>query len=127
MKLNKLDFTKMIWIVGKVSCVLTILFLGMFMLGHLLFPETEETTGPITPIDMIAMIFFPVGFFLGNVFSLKKEFFGSMVAVVSLCMFYLLIIIPRGAYRAMPFTLLLALPIFCNLLYFYFSKKHTTA
>ncbi len=123
MKLKEIDYVQILWIIGKITSVLTILFLGVFMLGHLISPEDEHSTGGFTPVDMVALLFFPVGFFLGNVFSLKKELLGSVIALGSMGMFYLLIVFPRASYAVVPITLILSIPAFCNLVYSYLKEK----
>jgi len=71
-------------------------FITLFALAHILFPETDPGSGSFTTIDAIAMIFFPIGVTVGMIVSWKWEMEGALITIISVCMFYLLIAIPRG-------------------------------
>ena len=116
--INKKSPVTIIRKVAKVWSILSIGFLLVMLVGHLLSPE--ETKALPTLVEAIAMLFFPTGVLAGMAISWKWEKIGGIITIVSLLIFYMLIIIPRGAFRAILTTLLLAVPgflfLFCSLL-----------
>jgi len=100
-------FISGIRIVAKVLSAFSIVFL----LGSIItmfFPE--EGDEGFKTIELIALIFFPIGVLIGLIITWKKEKLGAIISLVSMFIFYLLIIVPRGAWRAMPITLLIVSP-----------------
>jgi len=108
-------------IVAKVLRAISIIFLLGSIILMIISPE--EGGEGFRTIELIASIFFPIGVLIGLLVSWKKEKLGAIMSIASMCIFYLLIIVPRGAWRALPFTLLLISPSVLFLISSYLSRK----
>jgi glucose-6-phosphate-specific signal transduction histidine kinase len=106
---------------ARVWSALSVAFFLIFIFGHLFAPEEGDQLP--TLIDAIAMLFFPVGVTIGLIVSWKKELIGAVTTIVSILMFYILIIIPRSAYAVIPTTLIITGPAFLFLICWFLSRK----
>lgn len=70
-----------------------ITFLLFMFLGHLFAPEEN---GAWKLIEIFAALFFPVGVVAGMVIAWWKEFEGGLITIISMTIFSILILIPRG-------------------------------
>ncbi len=114
-------FISILRIIAKILSLLSILFLLGTIFGSIFSPE--EGGEGFKTIELIASIFFPIGVLMGLILSWKKEKVGAIISIASMCIFYLLIIVPRSAWRMLPFTFVLILPSVLFLISSCFSRK----
>jgi len=108
-------------VVAKIWSILVIAFLLFMFVGEVVYPHGGEGFVDIT--EIIAMIFFPFGIVGGMVISWKWERIGAIMTIISLFIFYILILIPRTALRGIPMSLLIAGPGFLFLISSFLSPK----
>ena len=108
----------MIRTIAKVWSAIMIVSVGLFGLAHLFGPEEVDTL-PMTLVEGVALMFFPVGVLVGMAISWKWEKEGAIVTIISLIIFFLLIVFPRGvAFRMLPTIFIIPGP---SLLFLYSS------
>jgi hypothetical protein len=66
--------------------------------------------GTPTLSEAMLMAFFPFGVMAGMVLGWWKELYGGLFTVVSLAIFYMLMIVQRGQFPPGPYFILFALP-----------------
>lgn len=120
--LNKKTLNIILW-TARVWSILSIGFFLLIIVGHLFFPDESDVLP--TSIDIVAMLFNPLGLLVGMVIAWKRERLGGIITICSLIVFYMLIIIPRDAFRATPTFLILAGPGFLFLLYSFLINHKT--
>jgi hypothetical protein len=110
-------------LVAKIWSILSIGFLLFAIIGEAVFPATESSQFA-NLVEIIAMIFFPFGVMVGMAMAWKWEKIGGIVTIISLLVFYILILIPRSAFRGIPFSLFIAGPGFLFLACSLISKRN---
>jgi len=109
---------KLIRTIAKGWSAIMIVLMGLFILAHF-FSSGGEGTLPIKPVEIIAMIFFPIGVLVGMAVSWKWEKEGALMTIISVIVFFLLIMFPRGVgLRMFPTMFVIAGP---SLLFLYAS------
>jgi len=83
-----------ILLVAKIWSGLSIAFMLFFIGGHIFSPDENSTN--ILLVELVAMLFFPVGILIGLAWSWKNALRGAQITIVSLFIFFLLIAFPRG-------------------------------
>lgn len=106
MKRNKK--VKIIRVIAKIWSIISILFLLGSIFVFIFSPSDGDEA--FSTVELIAFAFFPVGVLVGLILSWKKEILGAIISLGCMFIFYLLIIVPRGAWRAISFTFILILP-----------------
>lgn len=66
---------------------MSILFLLFMILGHIFGNEPQHFNGLL---DILVLAFFPGGLLIGLIVALKSEKIGATIALISMCVFFLL-------------------------------------
>jgi len=115
---NKKHLVNIIRRIARVWSLLSIVFVLVIVIGHILNPEDVlPTIG-----EWIGILFFPFGVVLGLILSWKWEGLGAMITIGSLIGIYITILIIRGYLPRGPFFVLFAAPGFFFLLSWLLSR-----
>lgn len=95
---------------AKIWSLLIGVFLLLMLIGEVVFPHEGE--GFVSIAEIVALVFFPFGVMAGMGIAWKWERLGGIITIISLIIFYILILIPRSAFRGIPMSLLIAGPGF---------------
>jgi hypothetical protein len=94
MKIDKKVWSKRIDLVAKIWSLIIMGCLVFMLIGSIVSPDPGD--GPIKTIEIIAGVFFPVGAVLGMILSWRKQILGGVITIISMIIFSILILIPRG-------------------------------
>jgi hypothetical protein len=91
---------------ARVWGVLSLAFMAVMVGGEVIFPHAPFPT----PLEMLGMLFFPVGVCAGIVVAWWREGLGGAISVGSMIVFYILLYFMRGQFPRGPYFALVAAP-----------------